>query len=56
MERYKYVNEKYKDCDNDPKKLFSTLDEIRGKCKDTILPDGKSDATIVNDLAKFFYE
>ena len=25
-----------------------------GKCKDTILPDGKSDATIANDMAKFF--
>ena len=25
-----------------------------GKCKDTILPDGKSDATIVNDMAKCF--
>ena len=54
VERYKYVNEKFKDCDNDPKKLFSTLDEIMGKCKDTILPDGKSDATIANDIATFF--
>ena len=48
VERYKYVNEKFKDCENDPKKLFSTLDEIIGKHKDTILPDGKSDATIAN--------
>ena len=54
VERYKYVNEKFKDCDNDPKKLFSTLDEIMGKRKDTILPDGKLDATIANDMAKFF--
>ena len=54
VERYKYVNEKFKDCDNDPKKLFSTLDEIMGKHKDTILPDGKVDATIVNDMAKCF--
>ena len=56
VERYKYVNEKFKDCENDPKKLFSTLDEIIGKHKDTILPDGKSDATIANDMAKFFME
>ena len=48
------MNEKFKDCDNDPKKLFSILDEIMGKRKDTILPEGKSDATIVNDMAKFF--
>ena len=41
VERYKYVNEKFKDCENDPKKLFSTLDEIIGKYKGTILPDGK---------------
>ena len=54
VERYRYVNERFKDCDNDPKKLFSTLDEIIGKCKDTILPDGKSDATIANDMANFF--
>ena len=54
VERYKYVNEKFKACDNDPKKLFSTLDEIIGKRKDTMLPDGKSDATIANDMAKFF--
>ena len=54
MERYKYVNEKFKDCDNDPKKLFSTLDEIMGKYKDTILPEGKSDATVANDMANFF--
>ena len=54
VERYKYVNEKFKDCDNDPKKLFSTLDEIMGKCKDTILPEGKSNATVANDMANFF--
>ena len=54
VERYKYVNEKFKDCDNDPKKLFSTRDEIMGKCKDTILPEGKSDATVANDMANFF--
>ena len=54
VERYRYVNERFKDCDNDPKKLFSTLDEIIGKCKDTILPDGKSDATIANDMANIF--
>ena len=36
------------------KKLFSTLDEIMGKHKDTILPEGKSDATVANDMAKFF--
>ena len=52
--RYKYVNEKFKNCDNDPKKLFSTLDEIMGKNKDTILPQGKSDATVANDMAEFF--
>ena len=56
VERYKYVNEKFKDCENDPKKLFSTLDEIIGKYKGTILPDGKSDATIANDMANFFME
>ena len=56
VERYKYVKEKFKDCENDPKKLFSTLDEIIGKYKGTILPDGKSDATIANDMAKFFME
>ena len=37
-----------------PRNYSATLDEIMGKCKDTILPDGKSDATIVNDMAKFF--
>ena len=40
VERYKYVNEKFKDSDYDPKKLFSALDEIIGKWKDTILPEG----------------
>ena len=54
FERYKYVNEKFRNCDNDPKKLFSTLDEIMGKCKDTILPEGKSDATVANNMAEFF--
>ena len=53
IERYRYVNEKFKKCDNDPKKLFSTLDEIKGKHKDIILPEGKSDATVANDMAEF---
>ena len=56
IERFKYVKEKFKKCDNDPKKLFSTLDEIIGKHKDTILPEGKSDATVANNMADFFYE
>ena len=25
-----------------------------GKCKDTILPEGKSDATVTNNMAEFF--
>ena len=57
VERYKYVNEKFEkfeNCDNDSKKLFSTLDEIRDKSKSTILPEGKSDVTIANDMAEFF--
>ena len=54
VERYKYLNKKFKNCDNDPKKLFSTLDEIMGKCKDTILPEEKSDAKVANDMAEFF--
>ena len=54
VERYKYVNEKFKNCDNDSMKLFSTLDEIGGKNKDTILPEGKPDATVANDMAEFF--
>ena len=54
VERYKYVNEKFKYCDNDPKKLLTTLDEIMGKHKDTILLEGKSDATVANDTAEFF--
>ena len=53
VERYKYVNEKFKNCDNDPEKLFSTLHEIIGKCKDTILLEGKSDAMVANDMAEF---
>ena len=54
MLRYKYVNEKFKNCDNDSKKLFSTLDEIIGKHKDTILPERKSNAMVANDMAEFF--
>ena len=54
VERYKYVNEKFKNCDNDPKKLFNTLEEIMGKHKDTILSEGKSDATVANNMAEFF--
>ena len=46
--------EKFNYCDNDPKKLFTTLDEIMGKHKDTILPQGKFDATVANDMAEFF--
>ena len=53
VERYKYVNEKFKNCDNDSKKLFSTLDEIRGKNQDMILSEGKSDVTVANDMADF---
>ena len=44
----------FKNCDNDSKKLFSTLDEIRGKGRDTILPEGKSDVPIANDMVEFF--
>ena len=54
IEGYKYVNEKFKKCDNDPRKLCSTLDEVIGKHKDTILPEGKSDATVANNMAEFF--
>ena len=30
------------------------LDGIIGKHKDTILPEGKSDAMVANDMAEFF--
>ena len=50
-----YINEKFIKCGTNTKKLYKTLNQIRGKDKEVILPPEK-DTECANNLLQFFME
>ena len=55
--KFSYYNEKKKPCEDDPKKLYSSLSKPLGrKTADEKLPLASDDFSLVNDLKDFFYK